>query len=63
MHIHGTDYILISLNRSEIDTIIESLETDWQEWNIRKAGVLLSQFEQLKDSLIQKQTDFPNESI
>ncbi|MEK4425469.1 hypothetical protein [Solibacillus sp. FSL K6-1523] len=63
MHIPGNDYLLVSLNHSEIDTIISNLEIGWFEWNEQEAGVLLAQFKHLKYSLIQKQTNVPDNSV
>lgn len=61
MHIQGTDYALVALNLSEIETIISALESDWYNWSIEEAGILLSQFKQLKKQLEQS-TKFINDS-
>lgn len=63
MHIQGTDHVLISLSLSEVETIISALEIDWNEWKTMKAGVLLSQFQDLHSGLTQQQADISNDSV
>ncbi|MEY9979734.1 hypothetical protein [Lysinibacillus sp. RC79] len=63
MYIYDSNYTLIALNKSEIQTIISALETDWNEWSIQEAGVLLSQFEQIKQSLSKQENNFSDDSV
>lgn len=63
MHVHSTNNVLVSLSASDIETIISALETDWNEWKIQSAGILLSQFQQLKGDLAEQITDISNDSI
>lgn len=63
MQVMGTDYVLLSLNRSEIETIISALEDDWNHWSIKEAGVLLAQFEQLKEKLSKQDADVKDDSV
>lgn len=63
MYVHSTSNVLVSLSASDIETIISALETDWNEWRIDKAGILLAQFQQLKSDLSEQITDVSNDSI
>lgn len=63
MHIQSTNNVLISLSPSEIETIIDALDSDWHEWRIENAGVLLAQFKQLKERLSNQDTDVIDDSV
>lgn len=62
MHVHSTNNVLVSLSQSEIETIISALEDDWNHWSIKEAGVLLAQFEQLKENMLKQVTNIKNDS-
>ncbi len=51
MHIVGKDYLLVALSKSEIETIISALHSDFHECGITNAGILLKQLEKVNESL------------
>ncbi|WP_170145415.1 hypothetical protein [Ammoniphilus oxalaticus] len=55
MKVIETQVSLVALTFDEIETIISALESDFHEWGIEEAGILLGQFKKAKEKLSNKE--------